>query len=128
MSALTEAARRSLSGLLLIVAAGAFATAMAVLVPALWLLVLLAACAAMLMTLACVVATVGVVLGLSAPINLLAWFYAVGLFSLVIALHVVREKITNMLARIAADRAWRQQASAMERMSGLRLAAPDRGD
>lgn len=128
MYAFIEAARRTLSGLLLIVAAGAFATAMAVLVPALWLLVILAASAATLMTLACVVATVGVVLGFSAPINLLAWFYAIGLFSLVIALHVVREKLTGIPARIAEHRARRQRSSAMERLSGLRLAAADRGD
>ena len=89
--------------------------------PVLWLLTMLAGGAAGLATLACVAATIGVALGLSPPINLLAWLYAAALFVAAVALQLLRQKIANIPLRIAEQRERRQHEAAMERLSGLAL-------
>jgi hypothetical protein len=84
------------------------------------------ACAAGLAVLACTIATIAVALGMMPPVNLLAWGYAVGLCGIFAALMLLREKIAGVPQRIGEWRTRRDQAAAVERMSGLHLAGPDR--
>lgn len=114
----------SLSRLLFITVTGILAMMMMVCGPALWLLTILAGGAAGLATLACAVATIGVALGVSPPINLVAWLYPAGLFVVLITLQLLRQKITSVPLRIAEQRERRQQEVRRDRLSGLRLAEP----
>ena len=114
----------SLTRLLFITLTGTLAMMMMVFGPVLWLLTMLAGGAAGLATLACVAATIGVALGLSPPINLLAWLYAAALFVAAVALLLLRQKIANIPLRIAEQRERRQHEAAMDRLSDLRLAKP----
>ena len=116
----------SLARLFFITVTGIVAMMMMVFGPALWLLTMLVGGAAGLAALACAAATVGVALGLSPPINLVAWLYTAGLFVGAVALQLLRQKIANIPPRIAEQRKRRQQGAPMERLSRLRLVEPSR--
>lgn len=111
----------SLTRLLFVTVTGIIAMMMVVCGPVLWLLTMLAGGAAGLATLACVVATLGVALGLSPPINLAAWLYPAGLFVVLITLQLLRQKIASVPLRISDQRERRQLGVAMEHLSDLRL-------
>jgi hypothetical protein len=86
----------------------------------------LVAVAGSLMVLGCIVVTVAVLCGLMKPFELLAWFYAAGLFVAYCLLLALREKLAAIPVWIVDWRDYRRRAASVERISRLRLAAPTR--